>query len=256
VDFSIIVPTYNCESYLKQCLDSIVTQKHMGKTQIILVDNQSSDKTLEIAKQYKDIEIVSEKDKGEPDALNKGFKLATGQIVAWLDADDFYEPSTFYNVECVFNRYRNTNWVYGKSYFVDEKGKRVRRMITVAKQWLQSSYSYDKLCALCFIAQPSVFMRKEFQKIVGEFNINRRLNFDYEYWLRAGKLSEPLYVDEYLSSMRAHDGSLSVKYDFTQMKQSLDMVKLYKKNYKSIYLLRVGILSLTLVYYRTIGKVL
>jgi glycosyltransferase involved in cell wall biosynthesis len=256
VDFSIIVPTYNCELYLKQCLDSIVTQKHMGKTQIIIVDNESTDKTLEIARQYKDVVIISEKDKGEPDALNKGFKLAKGQIVAWLDADDFYEPTTLYTVESEFKNNYRLDWVYGKSYFVNENGKRVRRMITTAKQWLQASYSYDKLCALCFIAQPSVFMRKEFQQKIGDFNVNRRLNFDYEYWLRAGKISDPLFISEYLSSMRAHDGSLSVKYDFTQMKQSLDMVKLYKKNYKGIYLLRVFILSLTLIYYRTIGKVL
>lgn len=252
MDFSIIVPTYNCEKYLKECLNSIVSQKHDGETQIILVDNESTDDTLNIARTYKEVTIVCEKDKGEPDALNKGLKLATGDVIAYLDSDDIYAPSAFVAVECLFGR---NDWIYGKSHFIDEEGNQIRRTITTLKQLLQKNYSYEKLCNLCFICQPSVFLKREFVQRVGEFNVDYPLIFDYEYWLRAGKLSTPAYVPLYLSSMRAHGGSNSVKFSTRQMRESLDLVYRFKKgNHFWSYVMRMGILSSTLVYYKTIGR--
>jgi glycosyltransferase involved in cell wall biosynthesis len=256
MDFSIIVPTYNCENYLDECLRSISKQKHNGDTQIIVVDNESSDKTLEIARKY-DTRIICEKDRGEPDAINKGIRLVNGDVVAWLDSDDIYEDSVFRLIEDYFYLYPEISWIYGKSYFISQDGKIIRRLITSAKQMLQKSYSYSKLCNLCFISQPSVFMRQKFQAEIGEFNIEYPLIFDYEYWLRAGKLSEPLFIDSYLSSMRAHDGSNSVKFSTRQMRESLDLVYRFKKrNHYISYGLRMGILLSTIIYYRSIGRIL
>jgi glycosyltransferase involved in cell wall biosynthesis len=256
VDFSIIIPTYYAEEYLKECMDSIVGQKHNGKTQIIVVDGQSTDKTLEIIKQY-NVELICGKDKNEPDALNKGFALAKGDIVAWLDADDTYTPNALIIVEDYFNKFPQYKWVYGKSYFINEKGKEIRRIITSLKQLLQKNYSYDKLCNLSYLSQPSVFMRRSLQQGIGEFNVDYPLIFDYEYWLRAGLICDPLFIDEYLSSMRAHDGSNSVKFSMRQMRESLDLVYRFKKSYHyRNYLLRLVILLSTVVYYRTIGRVL
>ena len=251
MNFSIIVPTYNCEKYLEECLDSISSQAHKGDTQIILVDNVSTDKTLEIARKYTK-NIICEKDRGEPDALNKGLKLATGDVIAYLDSDDIYEENAFGIAEWKF---RNNDWIYGKSYFIDEDGKQIRRTITTLKQLLQRNYSYEKLCNLCFICQPSVFLKRDFVQKVGEFNIDYPLIFDYEYWLRAGQLAVPLYVPLYLSSMRAHSGSNSVKFSTRQMRESLDLVYRFKKgNHLLSYAMRMGILSSCLVYYKTIGR--
>ncbi len=254
MDFSIVVPTFNCQKYLEVCLKSIVSQKHNGKTQIIVVDNISTDDTLKIAKRY-NAEIVCEKDKGEPDALNKGMKLAGGDIVAWLDSDDLYEPNAFLIAEHDFELHHQIDWLYGKSYFINEDGEKVRRIITRLKQLLQSNYSYDKLCNLCFISQPSVFMRKDFQKKVGDFNVEYPLIFDYEYWLRAGIYSSPDYIPHYLSSMRAHEGSNSVKFSTRQMQESLDLVYRFKPHHHYLfYGWRVMVLMSTIIYYKTIGK--
>jgi glycosyltransferase involved in cell wall biosynthesis len=256
LDFSIIVPTYNAEKYLKECLDSIFSQKHDGKTQVIVVDGLSTDKTLEIVKSY-NVELICGKDKNEPDALNKGFLLAEGDIVAFLDADDIYQSDTFWIVEHFFDTYKGTKWVYGKSYFINEQGNKIRRIITNLKQILQTRYSYEKLCSLCFISQPSVFMRREFQKEIGDFNIDYPLIFDYEYWLRVGKISEPIYINTYLSSMRVHNGSNSVKFSMRQMRESLDLVyRFKKKHFYWNYLIRLSILFSTIIYYRTIGKII
>lgn len=258
MNFSIIVPTFNCEEYLVECLSSIFRQVHNGNNEVILVDNKSTDKTLEIARTYQllygGMTIISENDRGEPDALNKGLKLATGDIIAYLDSDDIYSPSAFWVVE---HRLGNNDWIYGKSYFIDKEGNQIRRTITTLKQMLQSNYSYEKLCNLCFICQPSVFMKKEFVQRVGEFNVDYPLIFDYEYWLRAGNISAPAYVPLYLSSMRVHDGSNSVKFSTRQMRESLDLVYRFKKGNRFLsYAMRLGILSLTLLYYKTIGRYL
>ena len=256
MNFSIIVPTFNCEEYLVECLSSIFRQVHNGNNEVILVDNKSTDKTLEIARTYqllyKGMNIISEKDNGEPDALNKGLKLVTGDIVAYLDSDDIYEPDAFRHVEDII---QNNDWIYGKSYFIDKDGKQIRRIITMFKQTLQRNYSYEKLCNLCFICQPSVFLKREFVQKVGEFNVDYPLIFDYEYWLRAGLISSPLYVPLYLSSMRAHGGSNSVKFSTRQMRESLDLVYRFKNGNRFwSYAMRMGILSSTLMYYKTIGR--
>jgi glycosyltransferase involved in cell wall biosynthesis len=215
------------------------------------VDNVSTDKTLEIARRYTHT-IISEKDRGEPDALNKGLKLATGDVIAYLDSDDIYEPYAFWVAE---QKFGHNDWIYGKAYFIDKDGKQIRRTITTLKQLLQRNYSYDKLCNLCFICQPSVFLKREFVQRVGEFNVDYPLIFDYEYWLRAGQLSSPSYVPLYLSSMRAHGGSNSVKFSTRQMRESLDLVYRFKKKHHYLsYAMRMGILSSCLVYYKTIGR--
>lgn len=253
MDFSIIVPTFNAELYLKECLDSIVNQCHDGKTQIIVVDGMSTDKTLEIIKNY-EVHLICGKDKNEPDALNKGFALANGDIVAWLDADDVYSSNTLKIVENYFVNNR-TDWVYGKSYFINEQGKHIRRIITTLKEVLQKNYSYSKLCNLSFLAQPSVFMTRKLYQDVGEFNIDYPLIFDYEYWLRVGTFTSPIYIPEYLSSMRAHPCSNSVKFSVRQMRESLDLVYRFKKrNHHISYLIRMIILLSTIAYYRSIGK--
>ena len=257
MNFSIIVPTYNSAKYLDACLYSIVQQSHNGQTQIIVVDNESVDDTIKICQQYPNLEIICEKDYGEPDALNKGMNLARGDIVAFLDSDDIYEPDAFKIVETIFGAQDKLQWLYGKSYFIDTNGGKIRRIITLLKHLLQSNYSYNKLCNLCFISQPSVFMRKEFWHQVGAYNVDYPLIFDYEYWLRAGKISEPQYTPYYLSSMRAHEGSNSVKFSIRQMRESLDLVYRFKKNnHYLFYIFRMAILLLTIIYYKTIGKYL
>jgi glycosyltransferase involved in cell wall biosynthesis len=253
MNFSIIVPTKNSEQYLKPCLESIVNQKHDGKTQIIVIDGESEDETRSIIANY-DAEFICGKDRNEPDALNKGLKRVNGDIVAFLDSDDLYESNAFQIVEETIGK---NDWLYGKSHFINENGKEVRRIITGLKQMLQKHYSYELLCNLCFICQPSVFIKREFRNKIGEYNADYPLIFDYEYWLRAGKVSEPLFVDKYLSSMRVHDGSNSVKFSTRQMTESLDLVYRFKKgNHYVSYAVRAGILISTIAYYRTIGKII
>ena len=231
----------------------MVSQKHDGNTQIILVDGYSVDDTLKIASGYPNITVITEKPHGEPDAINRGMRLATGDIVTFLDGDDTYCPNALRTVERYFhNPY--LQWVYGKAYFINPAGQRIRRLITLAKEYLQKDYSYNKLCYLCFIAQPSVFMRREFQQKVGDYNTEKKLIFDYEYWLRAGKLADPVFIPEYLSSMRAHNGSISVKFSREQMEESLNIIREFKQQNKYAYHVRHAILRSTELYYKTVGE--
>src|ERR1700730_10047943 len=95
--FSIITPSYNQGIFLEDAIQSVLIQNYSDFEHIVL-DNCSSDNTLEILKKYPHIKWVSEPDAGQSDALNKGFKLATGDVIGWLNCDDFYLPGTFNTV--------------------------------------------------------------------------------------------------------------------------------------------------------------
>lgn len=208
---SIIIPTLNAAKFLPECLRSIDRQEHTD-TEVIIVDGGSTDGTIGMASSFGPLVklIASRNPKGEPDAINYGFTLATGQIVAYIDADDTYELGCFKQVNEFFSKH-DCQWLFGKGYIVDEKGKVTRSMVTTLKEQLQKSYSYKKLSWVDFIVQPTVFWRKDFTEQIGEFNTKEKLVFDYEYLLRCAKVAEPGYIPEYLAAWRKHEGSASVQ---------------------------------------------
>jgi len=208
---SVIIPTLNAARFLPECLRSIDRQNYKD-TEVIVVDGGSKDGTIGIANSFGPLVklVASRMPKGEPDAINYGFTLATGQIISYIDPDDTYELNCFNRVNEFFSN-NNCKWLYGKGFIIDENGKVVRSIITTLKEQFQKSYSYEKLSWVDFIVQPTVFWTKDFTEEIGEFNIEEKLVFDYEYLLRCGKVSEPGYIPEYLAAWRKHNGSASVQ---------------------------------------------
>jgi glycosyltransferase involved in cell wall biosynthesis len=171
--------------------------------EIIVVDGGSSDNTLEIVQNY-NVKLIHVPANGEPDAINKGIRASTGDIVAYLDSDDCYTDNCFNEVIDAFLLHKEAQWVYGKGKIIDAEGKETRSLITTAKEMIQKRYSYNRLLVVDFIVQPTVFMKRELFNRVGDFNVKEKLVFDYEYWLRAGRVSTPYYINKYLASWRAH----------------------------------------------------
>jgi hypothetical protein len=124
--------------------------------------------------------------------------------VAYLDSDDCYTDNCFNEVIDAFLLHKESQWVYGKGKIIDAEGKETRSLITTAKEMLQKRYSYNRLLVVDFIVQPTVFMKRELFNRVGDFNVKEKLVFDYEYWLRAGRVSPPYYINTYLANWRAH----------------------------------------------------
>lgn len=218
---SIVIPTYNSEKFLGKTLSSIMEQSYKDY-ELIIVDGKSIDRTLEVIESFGSIfagkfKLISEVDKGEPDAINKGMRLSTGDIVTYIDSDDIYESECFQRVNHYFKTHDNM-WAYGKCRVIDENGNETRKSVTRFKEIFQPRYCYSTLRMFDYIAQPSVFWRKEVLDTVGYFDINEKLVFDYDYWLRLGYKYKPGYINEYLSCWRSQSKSETAK----ALKQDID----------------------------------
>jgi glycosyltransferase involved in cell wall biosynthesis len=227
--FSIIIPNYNSGKYLAKSLDSIFKQTFKD-FEVIVADGYSTDNSMEIIKKYQKVHdnlyVYLTESSGEVAHINYGMSKARGEIVSWLCADDSYEHDC---LEVVNEYFKNltTQWVYGKVKIINDRDNEVRGIVTNAKEVIQPRYQYYNLQCVCFISEPSVFMRRRFYQEIGEYDNRLALTADYDYWLRAGKLSHPVFIDHHLANWRAHDGSTSVNNYKLQMIQAYEVQKRY-----------------------------
>jgi glycosyltransferase involved in cell wall biosynthesis len=194
---SVITPSYNCARYIRECIESVRAQNY-EHVEHIIIDGGSTDGTVDILKEYPDLIWVSERDKGEADALNKALKRVTGDVIYWLNADDVAIDSIFHLVLDRF--YGGADVVYGKALIIDEKGTplgvripKAPLSVGVLLRWFQHLH----------ISQPSMFFRKAIFDRVGSFRDDLYFSIDLELWLRiaaAGYRFEA--VDHVLSKAR------------------------------------------------------
>ncbi len=222
---SVVIPCYNSVDFIEETLRSILNQGYPN-LQCVIVDGGSTDGTLDILKKYDGrIQWISEKDKGQSDAINKGLKLAEGDVVTYLNADDIYEKDCLGRVANFFMKNPGCKWAYGKCRIINENGMEIRKPITWYKNYWQRRYSYTRLLILDFIAQPAAFWRRELTEEIGLFDVNEHLAMEYDYWLRAGARYEPGFIDEYLARFRLHPVSKSSTRFSDAAKAALDVAK-------------------------------
>jgi len=175
---SIVTPARNSARYIAEAIESICNQDYPA-IQHIVIDGASSDDTIQILKQYSHLIWVSEPDRGQSDALNKGFRIAQGEILGWLNADDSYNAEAISKVVSYFQGHSGVDVVYGDCQVVDEYGQPIR---------ISRSRPFDlaRLLMENYIPQPTVFMRRRVLDAVG--GVDERLHFvmDWELWLRVG----------------------------------------------------------------------
>lgn len=224
---SIVTPSYNQAHFIERTIDSILNQKYPN-LEYIVMDGKSSDGTVEILKKYKNkITWKSEKDSGQSEAINKGLKMATGEIVAFLNSDDTYEPGALHKVARFFHENPDKKWVYGKCTIINENDVEIRRPITWYKNMLLKKFSYSKLLSENFISQPATFWKRELHKEVGYFDENDHWCMDYEFWLRIGKKHRAGVINQYLANFRYHTDSKSGKEDKTKFQDELRLARKY-----------------------------
>lgn len=200
---SVITPTYNQARYIERTIDSVLDQNYPN-LELIVVDGKSTDNTVGILKKYgKKIKWVSEKDKGQTNAMNKGFKMATGDILTYLNSDDTHEKSTLFKIASYFKSHPKSLIAYGKGKYIDQDDRYL-------EDYPNNIVSLNSMFYECGICQPTVFFKRQLWNKVGEFDESYHSVMDYNYWVRALKVTKFKFINEYLANYRLHSDSKTV----------------------------------------------
>lgn len=174
---SAITPSYNQGEFIERTILSVLNQR-IPPCEYLVFDGGSTDKTVEILKKYeKHLSWISEKDKGQTDAVNKGLRVAKGDIIAWINSDDIYYPRAFETVIHFFENNPKIDIVYGKANHIDKQDKFIETYPT-------EPWEIKRLESTCFLSQPAVFFRRKVAEQYGILDDALSYCMDYEYWLR------------------------------------------------------------------------
>ena len=200
---SIITPSLNQAAYLERTLASIQSQQGDFELEHLVIDGGSSDHSVEILERWKDrLRYVSERDRGQSHALNKGIGRATGDVIGWINSDDLLLPGALQRVTNYFSTHPECRWLYGRCHIIDEHDRQIRKGITAYKNILQRRFFYTTLLLENFICQPAMFFRKALFDEVGGIDESRVYDMDYDLTLRFGRLSKPGVLTDYLACFR------------------------------------------------------
>ncbi|MBE2260099.1 MAG: glycosyltransferase [Rhodobacteraceae bacterium] len=192
--FSIITPSYAQGQYVRQNIESALRQG-WADIEHIVVDGGSRDETLETLRSYPHLKWVSEKDEGQADALNKGLSMATGDIVGWINSDDYYVDGIFKKVADVFAD-PAVQWVIGDISLFDESSGEVIAMKNPEVSWESLQRNPD------IVRQQGTFFRRDFLMQAGGWNKEFFMVMDFDLWVRLAKRSKPVMLREQLAVFR------------------------------------------------------
>ncbi len=188
---TIVTPSYNQAPYLEETIRSVLSQDY-PRIEYIIMDGGSSDGSAEIIRRYEDrlAHWESVKDKGQTDAINKGFALANGGILAWLNSDDVLYPGAVRSAVSYLTEHPDCGLVYGNCDFIDAEGKVIGRFNAKQTDYRRLRQGY------VHIPQQASFWRADLWKQVGPLDDTIYFAMDYDLWLRLSKVSRVQYLPE------------------------------------------------------------
>ena len=228
---SVVTPSFNQAKFLPKTIESVHSQKGDFEIEHWVIDGGSTDGTVELLKKHPSrLKWISEKDRGQSDALNKGFRRSSGPIIGWINSDDTYEPGAFQKVLNYFGQHPDVHWVTGKCQMIDEHGQEIRKLATCYKNFCLKHYSYTFLLIDNFISQPATFFRKELVEDLGGIDETYDFSMDYEYWLRIGSLGYiPGIIHDHLANFRIHSSSKMGGFTEKTFRMAYEINKKYTK---------------------------
>jgi glycosyltransferase involved in cell wall biosynthesis len=202
---SIITPSYNQGPYIEQTILSVLNQNYPN-IEYLVVDGGSTDETLDILRRYEDrLTWVSEPDRGQAHALNKGFRRARGEIFGWLNSDDTYEPRAIRTVVEFFRRCPEVAMVYSDGNLIDENGHVTARVVV-------QDFVWEDLLFSTYMPQPTVFFRREVVERIGPFDENLHILMDHDFWIRTGAQFRIQRLPAILANLRYYKGTKSTSH--------------------------------------------
>lgn len=200
---SIVTPSYNQGDFIEETILSVLNQDY-DNIEYIIIDGGSTDQTVDIIKKYEDrlTYWVSEKDNGQTDAINKGFAMATGDIIAWINSDDVYCDGAFKAVQEFFQQNFYAHAVVGNGLFMNAEGEVYVRKHPNISRWLEKN-------AMMSVFQPSTFLKRAILKDSGFLNEDFQMMMDMEWFCRINRKHEFHVIDKDISKFRWHAASKS-----------------------------------------------
>ncbi len=210
IKISVVTPSLNQGRFIEETILSVLEQRYENFEHIIL-DGGSTDQTLEILRKYPHLCWVSEPDEGQTPAINKGFRMSTGQVFAYLNADDLYRPGAFRAVAEVFRGDPTTaivigdcDGIDGESRLTGEHRARLERYEDLLRYWEWG----NRFC----VPQPATFLHRRVLEDVGLFDERYDLAMDYEMWLRAGARYPFTILHRTVAAFRVTDQTKTNRY--------------------------------------------
>jgi glycosyltransferase involved in cell wall biosynthesis len=243
--FSIVTPSFNKAPYVAETIESVLSQEGNFEIEYFVMDGGSTDGSVDIVRTYADqvasgdwatrcqrilMEWVSQPDRGQSDAVNRGLRLATGDILSYINSDDLYCPGAFQRVADEFSRHPDVDFVYGDGDVIDESGR-------LQWEWLSRPYSHSVMTSYHFlwndftnyIMQQATFWRSGVLDEIGYFDEALHCAMDVEYWIRAGCDGLKLHhISHKLGKFRMIEGTKSLSSPTVFWEDQLELYRRYR----------------------------
>lgn len=205
---SVITPTRNQGNFIRETIDSVLSQTY-HHLEYWVIDGSSTDNTLDILHSIKDDRFhwISEPDRGQSDAIMKGFRRATGVYLGWVNSDDILASQTLEWVVQEFSTSEDIGLVYGDLIVVDTQRQPIAYLhpgVLSIKRLLTQNQS---------ITQLGSFYRCNYLEMAGNIDLNLHFAMDYDLFIRLLKISQGRYIPKFLGEFRLHSASKSYKYN-------------------------------------------
>jgi glycosyltransferase involved in cell wall biosynthesis len=224
IRISIITPSFNQAQFIGRTIDSVISQTGDFELDYKVIDGGSTDGTLEILKSYGSrITWSSERDQGQVDAINKGLRGATGDVIAWLNSDDVLLPGALARVAAVFQDHPDAEWVHGRCVIIDAHDRPVRRWVSSYKHFRAMTHTFENFLTENYISQMTTFWRRSAHDAIGFLDPTIKFAFDYDLFVRLAARGAPIYIAEPVACFRWYETSKSGGGFVVQMRETTEI---------------------------------
>jgi len=202
---SIVTPSFNQARYLEDTIQSVLAQNY-PRLEYIVVDGGSNDGSVHIIKNYesKITWWVSEKDQGQTDAINKGFAHARGDVLAWINSDDTYEPNAIFSAVKFLQGHPEIGLIYGDANYINENARVIGRFPAAQTDLIRLRRGY------VHIPQQAAFFRADLWRAVAPLDPSFYFAMDYDLWVRLATRSQVKYVPQTWANFRLHTSGKTI----------------------------------------------
>ena len=242
---SVITPNWNGARFLEACLHSVRAQRADGvDVEHIVVDGGSRDASLEIIGRHRAgiDHLIVEPDRGPADAINKGLRLATGEWVGWLNADDVFCPGALARAAETARRHPRAALLFGRCVIVDEQDREIRKGITRFKECFFPISSRFTFQCINYISQPATLFRRSAVEAAGPLREDLKAAFDYEFFLRLLRQGPAVRVPgPALAFFRWHPASISGQHFARQFREEYEAARADAGRFSPQTLIHLGV---------------